>query len=273
MVLGTMQARKMRHSQTGLSLRVGRMLAAARVAVALTFAALAAAAAWSPATRPAPDRTQVIVQARDMAAAAEAVRQVGGRVTHELGIIDAVGAALTPTQTDAIRRAASARVYVDRTLRTAGSPQSWAPSLVSADRLHAGGITGVGVTIAVLDTGAWPNSPIKADTSGKVRLLQGYDAISNALGTSGTNDTSGHGTHVTSVAASSDLGPSGVRNGIAPNVNLVIVRAFNLDGRGTYADVIRGINWIVANKATYNIRVLNCSFTPGTGRTHSTRPS
>jgi len=48
--------------------------------------------------------------------------------------------------------------------------------------------------------------------------------------------------------------------GIAPKSNLVIVRAFNSDGAGTYANVIAGLNWIVANKAKYNIRVLNLSF-------------
>ena len=38
------------------------------------------------------ERTAVIVQARDMAAATAAVGSVGGEITHELGIIDAVGA-------------------------------------------------------------------------------------------------------------------------------------------------------------------------------------
>jgi serine protease AprX len=40
----------------------------------------------------------------------------------------------------------------------------------------------------------------------------------------------------------------------------VVVKAFNPDGSGTYADVIKGIGWIVANKAKYNIRILNASF-------------
>ncbi len=40
----------------------------------------------------------VIVQGRDLDAAAEAVRSAGGEITHELGIIDAVGARLTGEQ-------------------------------------------------------------------------------------------------------------------------------------------------------------------------------
>ncbi len=31
-------------------------------------------------------------------------------------------------------------------------------------------------------------------------------------------------------------------------------------GTGIYADVIRGIGWVVANKASYGIRVLNLLF-------------
>src|SRR6202022_5054514 len=47
---------------------------------------------------------------------------------------------------------------------------------------------------------------------------------------------------------------------IAPQANLVAVRAFDGTGSGRYADVIAGLNWIVANRTKYNIRVLNLSF-------------
>jgi subtilisin family serine protease len=40
----------------------------------------------------------------------------------------------------------------------------------------------------------------------------------------------------------------------------VVVKAFKSNGGGTYADVIRGIAWVVWNRARYGIRVLNCSF-------------
>ena len=35
-------------------------------------------------------------------------------------------------------------------------------------------------------------------------------------------------------------------NGVAPDADLVTVRAFDSRGVGTYADVIRGLDWIVA---------------------------
>ena len=49
------------------------------------------------------------------------------------------------------------------------------------------------------------------------------------------------------------------------------MRAFNGEGGGRYTDVIAGLNWIVANRAKYKIRVLNLSFgarrSPTTGTT------
>jgi len=47
--------------------------------------------------------------------------------------------------------------------------------------------------------------------------------------------------------------------GIAPGVNFVSVRVLDDTCTGTYADVLRGLNWVVQNKARYNIRVLNMS--------------
>ena len=45
-----------------------------------------------------------------------------------------------------------------------------------------------------------------------------------------------------------------------PSARLVEVKAFDNNGIGTYADIIRGLDWIVANKNTHNIRVVNMSF-------------
>ena len=75
-----------------------------------------------------------------------------------------------------------------------------------------------------------------------------------------SSDPYGHGTHVTSIAAGDALTKGGDTLGIAPDASLVIVRAFDEQGMGSYTDVIAGINWIVANRVKYKIRVLNLSF-------------
>jgi len=65
----------------------------------------------------------VIVQGADMASAAQAVRQVGGEVTHELGIINAVGAELTAEQRRALVDDAF-RVMADRGVSVAGAKKA-----------------------------------------------------------------------------------------------------------------------------------------------------
>ena len=74
-------------------------------------------------------------------------------------------------------------------------------------------------------------------------------------------DQHGHGTHVPSVILNSQKpgNSSGSYNGIAPDAGLVAVKALDASGQGTYADVVRGLDWILQNKDLYGIRVANLS--------------
>ena len=129
------------------------------------------------------------------------------------------------------------------------------PAMIGADKLQCSGITGRGVTIAVLDTGLWQDT---FQFYGN-RILASIDVTNGGSGRV-TTDPYGHGTHVTSIAASGAQALNGSYQGIAPQANLVEVRAFDGMGAGRYVDVIAGLNWIVANRVKYNIRVLNLSF-------------
>jgi subtilisin family serine protease len=52
---------------------------------------------------------------------------------------------------------------------------------------------------------------------------------------------------------------AGAYRGIAPGVKVVNVKVLDNDGRGTASHVITGLDWVVSNKSTYNIRVINLS--------------
>jgi serine protease AprX len=241
---------------------------AATAGVALTLAAGPAALAGPVSARApagaAATREQAasyIVQAGTLHAAKAAVQAAGGRITHELGIINGVAATLSPAQVQTLRADTALEVQQDgaaKVMGYAGTPYTTAHT--GADQLHASGITGRGVTVAYLDTGLWPNTPLAKNSAGQGTFLAGYDAISNKLGTATVNDSNGHGTHIVSIAANSARDTTGRFIGVAPDSAKVVVEAFDLNGRGTYADVIRGLDWILANRATYNIRVLNLSF-------------
>lgn len=52
----------------------------------------------------------------------------------------------------------------------------------------------------------------------------------------------------------------GEYNGIAPDAALVVVKAFGEQGQSSYADVIRGLDWVWQNQSRFSIRVVNLSF-------------
>src|SRR5262249_32041496 len=114
------------------------------------------------------------------------------------------------------------------------------PMLVGADDMQRAGITGKGVTIAVLDTGLWQD--VSQNYGG--RILATVDVLNGGSGPV-RDDPYGHGTHVTSIAASGAQNLAGGYLGVAPKANLVVVRAFDGTGGGRYVDVIAGLNWIV----------------------------
>ena len=62
---------------------------------------------------------EVIVQASDVETATALVRRVGGQVTHELGIINAVGATLSLLQISRLQARSGVRVYGNRQLELA----------------------------------------------------------------------------------------------------------------------------------------------------------
>ena len=195
-----------------------------------------------------------------------------------------MAAELTPGQravladTVGVRRIwtdSSIEVSARRTFDFGETPPS-SEDMLGAGSLHALGVTGYGVTLAVLDTGFYAHRNLVTDPSGRVRACWlAYDAIEGQMAR--RDDENGHGGHVTSVAASSGTSTAGFE-GIAPDVDLVSVRALEADGRGTYADVIHGIDWIVANKDAYGIRECSiCRSAPSldltTGMTRSIKRS
>ena len=50
-----------------------------------------------------------------------------------------------------------------------------------------------------------------------------------------------------------------MRAGIAPAAHLVSLKVLDEEGQGTVSDVIAALQWAVANRAAYNIRVINLS--------------
>jgi len=223
-------------------------------------------------------RHRFIVQSESAERAREAVSRAGGLVTGDLSVIRAVAASLDEREMAALRAEQVPQLQVyDDTAVVASSmgtlPETYYPSEVDAANLHVGGMTGRGVTVAVVDSGLWnQQGPLQsAPGMSNSRVLAQYDVIlarqnpgyylPSWLETYGRNinDPYGHGTHVTSVIASSGVATTGRYQGVAPGVNLVSVRALDSNGQGLYSDVISGVQWVIKQRQRYGIRVLNLS--------------
>jgi len=219
------------------------------------------------------------------AAAERAVRDLGGTVGREIGIIDgfaatipADGVATLQAQPEITEVTPNGRVR----LMDTGSydPTADAGSLydttisTGAQAYWKKGYTGAGVDVALLDSGV---SPVEGlSTPGKV--VNGPDLSFDSQSASLQYlDGYGHGTHMAGIIAGRDdaaqpgqyAGDSTDFIGVAPDARIVNVKVADNQGATDVSQVIAGIDWVVQhrNDNGLNIRVLNLSF--GTSSTQS----
>src|SRR5258706_466259 len=127
------------------------------------------------------------------------------------------------------------------------------PRVVKANRVWQQGITGGGVTVAILDSGVAADADLVQPNN---RLLASVNFADERL----TSDPGGHGTHIAGIVAGNGTNSGGQFTGIAPRANVVDVRVLGNTGSGRLSSVVRGIEWVLANRTAYNIRVINPSF-------------
>jgi len=117
------------------------------------------------------------------------------------------------------------------------------------------GLDGSGIGVAVLDSGIYNSHKSFSGKFGKSRVIVNKDFT----GENRTDDPFGHGTHVASIAAGNDSVSDGSYSGIAPDANLINLRVLTANGTGTTSGLLKGLNWVMSNRGTYNIRVVNLS--------------
>ncbi|WP_274053788.1 S8 family peptidase [Thalassomonas haliotis] len=193
--------------------------------------------------------------------------------SHELKIINALALELTTEQLSLLKEQLDIKVTTNHKVELSGKgrakladrPLSVVNDLIKATPVQYQASYGQGVTIAFLDTGleSFPGLDANEDGWGRFCYMDfcgAYDAIADRFTYDGYSEESGHGTHVASIAVNSDRDANGKLYGIAPNAGLLGIKAFDAEGKATYADVIRGIGWAVQEKDRFNLRVLNMSF-------------
>ena len=107
----------------------------------------------------------------------------------------------------------------------------------------------------MIDTGL---SPTVTGKVASVRDIPSFNALTNTE--DDIRDITGHGTHLASLI--SGFGAS--FRGIAPDADIIAIKAFNQEDTASTLDIIRGIQWAVDHKTRHNIRVLNLSISAPT---------
>lgn len=190
-------------------------------------------------------------------------------IQHHFPLINTVEMSLNDIQLTALMKAGIFTISINKSIEVAKLCKQFGKKIkqydatisdrVNASNLHQQQLRGDDITIAVVDTGLTSFSNLRKSTNGQERLFGVYDVFTETFIDEST-DGNGHGTHVSSVALNSKKDNQGRFYGIAPDANFISVKAFDEHGLATYADVIRGIEWLITHKDEFNIRVLNLSF-------------
>jgi serine protease AprX len=213
----------------------------------------------------------------ESAVAAAAVVKAKGRLGHGLSIVGSVSAQLRWSQVQALSHDNNV-AYISRDdvvtakfdpveaattvttpgIREIGAPDTWARY----------GVTGQGIGVAILDSGIAPHPDLAGRIVASVDLtsgLPGEPLVAPA-------DPGGHGTHVAGLVAGDGTASGGLYTGVAPGARLVDVRVIGASGATTISTLIRGMQWVLAHRAAYNIRVVNLSAGAPVATSYKTDP-
>ncbi|MBV8527355.1 MAG: S8 family serine peptidase [Candidatus Dormibacteraeota bacterium] len=259
---------------------------AARLALLLTALAGAcsgaAAAAASEAGALNSPMVTVIIHGNGQASpatVAAAVRDLGGRLTDPLGILDGGIAVMPSAQVATLMNDSwvetatpDGKLQLDSTIGSY-DPTADIGSLYNTEQIAgiqsawSQGATGQGVGVALIDTGVTPVRGLNGDG----QVWNGPDLSFDSQNPELTQlDEFGHGTHMAGIIAGNDTYRAGTTyagnasqfTGVAPDSHIINVKAGDENGVVDVSQVLAAIDWVVQhrNDPGVNIRVLNLSF-------------
>jgi serine protease AprX len=137
------------------------------------------------------------------------------------------------------------------------------------------GFTGAGIGVAVIDSGINDSHPDLWDsthTTSRVLYHQDFTGTATTNSNGAKHDLYGHGTHVAGIIGGNGYLSGGHYSGVAPEANLIDLRALDANGAGTDSTVIAAIQQAIALKNAYNIRIINLSLGRGIPTSYTQDP-
>jgi serine protease AprX len=206
----------------------------------------------------------------------EQAKLLGGKLGHNLGLINGTAVELSNGQ---LKRLADypgvERIIYDRP--TAGELNRVAVTVGARNVQQSWGYRGAGVGVAVLDSGitSWHNDLTYSGASLLVKTLNSQRVagfVDFVNGRTTPYDDNGHGTHVAGIINGNGYDSLGSRAGIAPDAHIVSLKVLDQNGRGVISSVIAALEWVITNRAAYNVRVINLSVGAAVSESYKTDP-
>lgn len=190
-------------------------------------------------------------------------------------VIPVIAVTATKSQLIEVSRMPTVRsIYGNRTIEFNTDPYLVKTGVdqVSSDEdliVHNSGrpVSGRSVTVAVLDTGV---NALHNDLVGRVvqnvrlvdsqSLPSGFSSPAPIENLTNTDLVSGHGTFVAGIIAGNGSSSGGFYDGVAPGANILGLSA----GDYNLTHVLAGFDYVLKHQQTYNVRVINCSFSAET---------
>lgn len=163
------------------------------------------------------------------------IKRMGGHVKVSYKFKPAVAAVIPEVAIEALKTNPKVKYVVrDLPIKLVGQVVPWGVKRIGALTVHASGNKGAGINVAILDTGIDKDHP-------DLKYVYGYDFSGN--NDPDPQDYDGHGTQVAGIIAAldNDIGVTGV----APEVNLYILKIFTDDGSGSYSDAVEALEWCI----------------------------
>jgi subtilisin family serine protease len=219
--------------------------------------------------------SRVIIETSDARLTHNVVKALGGKTGRRLKVLHAVMAEVPDAALAALAAHRAVRAVsldrpiwptMERTSATIGAP--WVRQNY--------GLDGSGVGVAVIDSGV---SSWHDDLSYSYDFLGGWafgqrvthfaDFVNYAPS---AYDDYGHGTHVAGIIGGNGADSDAARTGVAPKADIVALKVLDGQGHGFISNVMAAIDYAIAYKDYFNIRVINLSVAAAVDESYTTDP-
>ena len=177
---------------------------------------------------------------------------------HVHSSIDAISARLTAREIKEFATDPDVEgVSMDADVNASGTTSTYSSDVIGDVKQTLGlgnWFTGSSLTVAVIDSGVAPSLDFDSRIVAQYIFAGGRPAVLSV-----PFDDYGHGTHVAGLIGSNGSSSNNKYAGIAPGVKILSLKVLDKKGTGKTSDVLDALDFVVANKALYNIKVVNLS--------------